>query len=326
MRAFLIVLIGALVLLGCEKKETPVSPATSQALTAGMGDAYETMLYFNILTGEFVKQLPHIGYDLQFTNGPQDRTVFLNTSNFMFVRNFGNVAFKSVTDTTLAQDWRYDYPTGNINRTAIGNWYNANGTSKNEVLVLDRGYNEKGIKIGFAKIQVLSADEEKYTIRVAALDNSYDTTATIVKDSDKNLTQFYINTLSTEDIEPNKNDWHFQFSQYTDYDITTEGDTIPYLVRGVLINTYNTAAARLDGIDFETISKEDAQALTYNTNRNAIGFNWKSFSLQTGVYEVLPDIVYVIKEISGNYYKLRFVDYYNDAGEKGYAKFEIVGL
>jgi len=41
---------------------------------------------------------------------------------------------------------------------------------------------------------------------------------------------------------------------------------------------------------------------------------------------VLPDIVFIIKEISGNYYKLRFVDYYNDAGEKGYAKFEIEGL
>lgn len=326
MRMIFTLIIGTLLLLSCEKEEKPVAPATSQALIAGMGDAYETMLYFNILTGEFVKELPHIGYDLQFTNGPADKTIFLNSSNFMFVRNFGAVPFESVTDTTLSQSWRYDYPTGNVNRTAIGNWYNADGTSKNEVFVIDRGFNENGIKIGFVKMQILSVDNEKYTLRIGNLDNSTDTTAVIDKDGDKNLTQFYISTLSTEDIEPNKNDWHFQFTQYTDYDITTEGDTIAYLVRGVLINQYNTFVARLDGVDFESLSKEQAQTLTYSNAKNAIGYNWKAFSLNTGIYEVLPDIVYVIKEVSGNYYKLRFVDFYNDAGEKGYAKFDIEGL
>lgn len=326
MRALLVILFGAVVLLGCEKKETPVSPATSQALTAGMGEYYETMLYFNILTGEFVKQLPHIGYDLQFLNGETDKAIYLNSSNFMFVRNFGAVPFESVTDTVLNEDWRYDYPTGNESRTAIGNWYDADGNSKNEVFLIDRGYDEQGNVLGFLKMQVLSADENEYRIRVGDLDNTFDSTSVIEKNIDKNQVQFWFGSMGTEGIEPDVNDWHFQFTQYTDFDITTEGDTIPYLVRGVLINQTNTATARLDGVDFESIAKEDVLSLEFSNARNSIGFNWKAFSLDTGIYEVLPDIVYIIREVSGNYYKLRFVDYYNDAGQKGYARFEIIGL
>jgi hypothetical protein len=326
MKKALLVICVAMLLMSCEKKEKPVLPATSQALTAGMGDAYETMLYFDVNSGLFVSQMPHIGYDLQFGNSPDDRTIFLNSSNFMFVRNFGSVPFESVTDTALMEDWRYDFPTGNVNRTALGKWYNADGSSKNEVFVIDRGYNALGNRIGFVKMMVLSVDEDAFKIRVASLDNSNDTTAIIQKNVDTRLTQFYFKTMSVEEIEPNKNDWHFQFTQYTDFDITDEGDTIPYLVRGVLINEGNTEIARLDGADFESINKEDVQVLSYSNARNAIGFNWKSFSLQTGVYQVLPDIVFIVKEISGNYYKLQFVDYYNDAGEKGYAKFNIEGL
>jgi len=326
MKKALVLICVTMLLFACEKKEEPVSPATSQALTAGMGDSYETMLYFDVNTGLFVSQMPHIGYDLQFSSAPNDRTIYLNSSNFMFVRNFGSVPFESVSDTTLAQDWRYDFPTGNKNRTAIGSWYNADGSSKNEVFVVDRGYNAQGIRIGFVKMMVLSADDNTFRIRVSSLDNSNDTTAIVQKNVDTRLTQFYFKTMAAEEIEPNKNDWHFQFTQYTDYDITTEGDTIPYLVRGVLTNEENTEIARLDGVDFESINKEDAQVLSFSNARNAIGFNWKSFSLQTGVYEVLPDIVFIVKEVSGNYYKLQFVDYYNDAGEKGYAKFKIEGL
>lgn len=326
MKRIVFVFCAAMLLLSCEKEEKPVSPATSQALTAGMGDAYETMLYFDVNSGLFVSQLPHIGYDLQVSSVAEERNIFLNSSNFMFVRNFGTVPFESVTDTVLSQDWRYDFPTGNKNRTAIGKWYNADGSSKNEVFVIDRGYDSQGIRIGFVKMMVLSADDNMFKIRVAKLDNSNDTTAVIQKNGDKESTQFYFKTMSVEEIEPDKNDWHFLFTQYTDFDITTEGDTIPYLVRGVLINQSTAEIARLDGVDFSAITKEDAQVLNFSNARNAMGYNWKKFSLQTGVYEVLPDIVFIIKEVSGNYYKLQFVDYYNDAGEKGYAKFKIESL
>ena len=317
------VLIG---LVACEKEELPVSPATSQAITAAMGDDYLNMLYFDVLTGTFVKQLPHTGYDLQFESSPDGKFVFLNSSNFMFLGNMGIVPFEQVTDTISSNPWRYDFPTGEPTRTAIGKWFNPDGTSKNEVFVLNRGYDELGNSRGFVKMQMLSASTTTYKLRIASLDNKQDTIVTVQKDSDKNLVQFDITKFAIEDIEPNKNDWHLHFSQYTDYDLTEEGDTIPYLVRGVLLNQDNCEAIKLENADFASITLADVQNLALSSDRNAIGYDWKAFSLNTGIYEVVPNIVYIVKEASGNYYKLHFVEFYNDNGDKGYPRFEIEGL
>lgn len=325
-KRLLIIISAVLFLASCEKKEDPVNPAKSQALTAGMGSTYETMLYFNISTGLFVQETEHLPYDLQFQNKADDQHLYLNSSNFMFVKNMGVVPFASVSDTTGGSKWRYDYPTGEEHRTAFGDWMDENGNSKMEVFILDRGINNDGFQIGFVKMQIISADKEGYTLRIADLDNQNDTTLTIAKNPDNDRIQFWLQTMAIEQIEPVSTLWHLHFTQYTDYDITDQGDTIPYSVRGVLINPNSTSVAKLENVDFDTVNLEDVQSLNYSNHRNAIGFDWKVFSLDSGIYEVIPDQVYIIKEIGGNYYKLRFVDYYNDQGEKGFAKFEIIGL
>ena len=326
MKLVAIATLSIILFSACEKKETPVAPATSQALTADFGSDYSNMLYFDVLSGLFVKQLPHYDYTLQFEAEPDGRTIYLNSSNFMFVRNRGQVPFESVTDTMGNGAWRYDFPTGSKSRTAIGTWYNSDGRSKNEVYVLNLGYDKNGNNIGYGKLMVLAATQLSYTIRYGTLDNALDTVITIVKNEDKNLMQVSLASLAIEDIDPDKNDWHLQFTQYTDYDITDEGDTIPYIVRGVLSNTWNTQALKVEGEEWEAIDKTFAESLTLSTDRNSIGYDWKAFSLTTGIYQVVPGVVYIIRESGGNYYKLRFVDFYNDAGEVGYAKFEIIGL
>ena len=41
---------------------------------------------------------------------------------------------------------------------------------------------------------------------------------------------------------------------------------------------------------------------------------------------LIPDMNYVIRDRDGFFYKLRFIDFNNDMGEKGYPKFEYVRL
>lgn len=326
MKKFAIILGLTLVILSCEKEELPVDPATTIATTAGLGSDYATMMYYNLLSGEFVKTLPHTGYDLQLECSESGKYIYLNSSDFMFVRNRGVVDFASVTDTSGIAPWKYDYPTGAPNRTAIGTWFNADGTSKNEVFVVNRGFDERGENLGFFKMMVQSANSSSYVLRVATLDNSLDTTISITKDESKNRIHFSFEVLNVVDIEPISTDWHLHFTQYTDYDITDDGDTIPYLVRGALINPNTCSVAKLETADYEAITADDVQNLNFSGDENAIGYDWKSFSLDTGIYSVLPDVVYIIKEQSGLMYKLRFVEYYNDAGEKGFLKFEVVSL
>ena len=55
-----------------------------------------------------------------------------------------------------------------------------------------------------------------------------------------------------------------------------------------------------------------------------IGYDWKSYN--SGTYEVDINKNYIIKTTEDLYYKIHFIDFYNDQGEKGTPKFEISSL
>ena len=54
--------------------------------------------------------------------------------------------------------------------------------------------------------------------------------------------------------------------------------------------------------------------------------DWKEYDFDNEHYTVLPDKIYVLKTSIGYYYKLRFIDFYNSTGEKGYPTFEFLRL
>jgi hypothetical protein len=57
-----------------------------------------------------------------------------------------------------------------------------------------------------------------------------------------------------------------------------------------------------------------------------VGYNWKEYDLSAGEYTVFSNINYIIQDKNDKYYKLHFIDFYNNLGEKGYPKFEIQEL
>lgn len=323
---FLSLTVLLFALSSCEKPEEPVAPAMVQAKTASLGDSYENQEFYNILSNQFVLKQEHLPWDLSFESSEEGQFIYLNSSNFMFVRNAGNVPFESVTDTNYNAPWRYDYPSGESDKTGFGYWFNTDKTSKNDVYIVDRGNDIIGFKIGYFKIQILSVSETAYVIRVANLDNTADQTLTIAKNPDKRWVQYAFGDSGSIDKEPDTENWHLLFTQYTDYDLTETGDTVPYSVRGALINQNNIQAVLVDNIAFGEIDMELIPQLNFSSNFNAIGYDWKDFSIDTGVYEVKEGMSYVIKEKQGTYFKLRFLGFYGDNGDKGYPSFEIISL
>ncbi|MBK6283038.1 MAG: hypothetical protein IPF54_10590 [Draconibacterium sp.] len=97
------------------------------------------------------------------------------------------------------------------------------------------------------------------------------------------------------DIEPNKNSWDLQFCKYSTLLFTDVGDPYPYLVTGVLINPYKTVAA-LDSITpFEEVSFEIAEKQNLVNQKDIIGYKWKDYDFDNGMYKVKPEKIYVIK-------------------------------
>jgi hypothetical protein len=310
----------------CEKPEEPIAPATVQGQTANLGVFYEYQEYYNILSNQFVLNQDHAGWDLSFESDANGEFIYLNSSNFMYVRNAGDVAFESVLDTNYSGPWRYDFPTGQANRLAFGYWFKTDKTSKNDIYIVNQGKSADGSDIGFFKIQIISVNSTEYVIRTARLDNSEDQTITIVKNPDKRWVQYKFGDSSSIEKEPNSENWHLLFSQYTDYDLTDQADTISYLVRGVLLNQKNIQAVLVNNVDFQDIDINLVPQLNFTSDFNAIGYDWKFFSLDTGVYTIKEGMSYVIKEKQGTYFKLRFLGFYSEDGDKGYPSFEIISL
>jgi len=64
----------------------------------------------------------------------------------------------------------------------------------------------------------------------------------------------------------------------------------------------------------------------FTNMQNKIGYDWKSYNFSSKSYNVNPNITYIITDIDGRYFKLHFIDFYNDNREKGNPKFEIQEL
>ena len=70
----------------------------------------------------------------------------------------------------------------------------------------------------------------------------------------------------------------------------------------------------------------DGMVYVWNLNSMARynGFDWKKFDGSN--YSITPNLTFIIETSSNRYFKLRFTDFYNSSGVKGYPTFEIQEL
>ena len=124
-------------------------------------------------------------------------------------------------------------------------------------------------------------------------------------------------------IQPPSNYWDLLFTQYTHlYSDTT---TPAYLVTGVVLNS-EVLVAEDNSFSFEEINYSMIDQLNFTSNKDAIGFDWKEYNFDAGIYTVNSNFNYIIKDRQQRYFKLRFTDFYNSNGDKGCPTFEIQEL
>jgi hypothetical protein len=193
--------------------------------------------------------------------------------------------------------------------------------------VIDRGYDELGNLRGLRKIVFQEVTDSSYTFRYAGLDGSNENTFTVIKDPAVNLMCFSFDEGGKQlSLEPPKFDWDLIFTQYTTLLYTDEGDPYPYLLTGVLNNPAGILVAQDTLYDFTAIDLEIASSMVYSTALDEIGYDWKDVvgDVSSGnvSYVIIQGRNYVIRDNQGFYYKLRFISFYNNSGEKGYPTFE----
>lgn len=320
MKLLILLISSIMILSSCVKEELPIpkhDPSNVITNTVNMGSNYKWQVYFNLKNNTVVGENLKTSWDLGFETTSDGYRIILNSSKAMYAAKTNQTDFSLVTDTVgFSAIKDFDSPTGDIEQTAIGDWR----LIPNQVYLIDRGYNELGSHQGFRKIVFESVNDYSYTIHFSQLNGTGETTIQVPKDSNYNFTFLSFTTSSTVMVEPPKIDWDIVFTQYLE-ELST-----PYLVTGCLLNRYNTTAKADSITAFNSINYDFALTQLLSSNINVIGYDWKEYNFTTSSYLVFPNKNYIIQDQNGFYYKLHFIDFYNNSGIKGNPTFEFQKL
>lgn len=317
---------------GCFEEDVPVPPYQSppgvSVVTIPMGPLYDTQIFVDLGTESIVKTVSRDAWDIAFDARPGMWEIHLNAARFMRALAIEGQSFENVTSVASGAPWQTDAPTAAPDSMALRRWADlSSGTPvvNNVVFVIDLGFTPQGVTMGRKKMQIQSVNNEGYTVRMANLNNTQDTTLTIARVQDRSFSYLKIHADNPfPDIEPPKASWDLVFTQYTGRVLNNStGIYEEYSVNGVLINPYMVEVARDFSTPFMDIIFSDIANYTFTTVRDVIGYDWKTFSFDTESYVVEINRVFIIKDTGGLYYKLRFIGFVNDAGVRGYPKFEL---
>lgn len=314
---FTSLVILTVLLASCMKDEIPVSKhEAGESITnsINLGDDYRYQAYYDFETNSFVYQHEKIAWDLGFECSPAGFRIILNSGKSMAASCANTGSFETITDTTGSL-WKYDVSSGNLDSTAIGDWWNFD-----RVYVLDRGYSHNGTHQGFRKVEFEQVNSHVYEIHYAHLDGSGEMTHALQKDDAYNFTFFSFETNDIATIQPPKADWDLVFGQYSHL----FEPTFPYLVTGVRSNRNGVEVAEVFDKSFDEIDFSDVSEYTFSPNIDIIGYDWKTFV--GGSYETDSGKNFIVKTTEGLYYKIHFIDFYTPSGDKGNPVFEVGAL
>ena len=313
--------LGAVLLLsGCLKEELPVPAHTrgeGRTLDFCLGTGYQDQLWMDLSSGTIVSTNPKSAWDLAFESAPQGWHIMLNGSRLMTAWNLGPTSIAAARDTSgLYTGRRIDAPSGVLDSTAIGDWRNTN-----DVFAIDLGYGPVGEWLGAKKLNMISVDATRYVFQVADLDGTNVQEVQLLKDPARSRTSYSFSS-GIVPIEPVTGNWDLVLTQFTHEFIDP---WLPYIVTGVL-SAPSTRVAEVHTADFSSVSLADTLEHPFSDHRDAIGYDWKTYSFVTSSYTVDPNFVYIVHDAEGYFHKLRFLDFYGSMGQTGCPRFEVVGL
>ncbi|MES2652756.1 MAG: HmuY family protein [Bacteroidota bacterium] len=205
-----------------------------------------------------------------------------------------------------------DYWDGDITKTAFAEEISATD-GNNKVYLLSFEGNKENDK--WFKIKVTRSGSG-YKIQYARLGETTIKTLDVTKDSNFNLRFVSLENNKIVNVEPEKDKWDISWG----YSTYNSGLGSPYWVQDlIMLNNFagvQAAEVLTTSFTYAAFTEANIAGLTFSGTRDAIGTKWRSTQPATGAK---TDRFYVIKDASGNVYKLKFVSMGvgSDGGERG---------
>ncbi len=169
---------------------------------------------------------------------------------------------------------------------------------------------------------------EWYKVKVNRKDNGYSVQYALINESDikaidiekdkaYNIVSLDLVTGKTLIREPKASKWDILYSTGMNVtEITMGGGPSvprPYFMQDLIFinNLVGVEAAEVsvEDVKYEVFSKEHLKNINFSSDRNIIGSNWRvtAPNPMNPVLGIKYNLFYIIKDSSGNYYKLRFL-------------------
>ncbi len=281
--------------------------------TMSMGFEYENEIFYSMTDG-VVSTVPKAGWEIAFYTAPFSAGIIINEGNEVKLYAYpkGDTSAWDHMDTTGMSTWKplYNSPEywedGAFNKNALGHpdygWgiYN----SVNHSLYGDSLYIVDIPGTGLKKLWILNkiSVNNLYNIRYADMDGSNEKTAEIDAKPyvDKNFIYYSLVNDEIIDREPS-GEWDLLFKKYYDQ-IAMGPEMVDWPVTGATSNVDRYTNKFYPVAD----DYEDWNALPFDSLKNSIGYDWKSFNMSTMQFEIADSTVYFVMNKAGDVYKLVF--------------------
>lgn len=320
------------------------SLGTALAPTVG-GPTQPNQVYIDLSSGAMT-QVPRVSWDLGFYCGTEFR-VAINGSLKMAAKQLETTNIDEVQEADpsmiIGQGTgvytQIDGPTGDILTTAIAEV--SDNDANNKVYLINMGSNPgstppavgsdgsaSGTSRGWKKIRILKSGAD-YKIQYADIASTTHEEAVISKDAAYNFSFFSLTTKAEVDVEPAKSQWDINFTTFTNI----LGGTTPYYYPDYVVTNLKGDArsymVMIEGtVTYDSFTLANVDELKFTDDQRNIGSNWRSTSVVGGdgipvsQFVLKTDRFFVIQDPAGNIYKLKFTGGANEAGERGYPKFQ----
>lgn len=314
----------------CEKAEKlypePTIPKGIQTQIFGMGENYENQIWFEFSTQATAINRSDV-WDIAFSCGAEN-TIKINggKNSYFGVARFPGADFNSFTAIDVKQTmWEFDNPGGLSDSMVFNGWCSAAGAGtykSNDVLyIIDLGEDTLTSK-RYIKLKLDGRYPGYYKFSWAYMgDTAARSTVTLNTNTDYNYVYYSFGAKAEVQNEPFTNTkWDIVFTTYKQIIPDENSKPFPYILRGVLSNQNGVEVGEIKNIPFEDINISNALAAVYSQKQDEIGYDWKIWNLTANKYTVDQNKIYLIKDTKGQYFKMKFVDFYDDQGRKGYPK------
>ena len=294
-------LLGLLLLAACFPKEEAI-PAVERVNLSQFVDAGEyknTVTFYSLETSEIVAEADPMQWDLYIDN----EVIRLNYFRSMRVAKVDKawheiedtvgLDFVFLTDETFEGLTQWELDTNQIYVVEYG---------------FDNDYNPMGL-------QVIRVERTEDAVRVWNTDIGVDYEVF----TELNAQETYYNIREKKEVElPIEAEYDVAFGKYTEF-ITIDDESQDYNIYGAILG--NALAYQVIE-PFDSVGSEIFETARLLSNKNVIGWDWKTFRLDKNAYEIEENQTYLISSGAGFKYKLRFVNFYNFSGDSGHPTFE----